>query len=122
MATNLPASTISDSAEPTKYFFDQYGDVPLTFPANDVDSTVSFFKGKGFADDAAVSTALVILKQARSDGISVFVVLDTLKGFNQLELSSVVAEILNNDRRPISVLGYRARNISKNEIERNVFA
>lgn len=122
MATNLPASSNTDSSETTKYFFDQYGEIPLTFPSNDVESAVSFFKGKGFGEEAAISTALVILKQARIDGISVFAVLDTLTGLTQLELSSVVAEILNNDRRPISVLGYRARNITKDEIERNVFA
>lgn len=122
MATNLPESSITDSSATTKYFFDQYGEIPLTFPSNDVDSSVSFFKSRGFAEEAAISTALVILKQARIDGVSVFAVLDTLKGLTQLELSSVVAEILNNNRRPISILGYRARNITKNEIERNVFA
>lgn len=121
MATNLPARNINDSAAGTKLYFDSYGQEPLEFAANDVTLTVSFFKRAGFDDDAAQVTSMVLLKQAKLDGTPVYDILDTLKGFNQLQLSQLVGEILNNNRVPTSTLGFRVSNVSVNQ-SRNIVA
>jgi hypothetical protein len=118
--SNLPVTPTTDSADATKVFFDQYGVQPLEFAANEVDSAIAFFKGKGFGETASRTTAVTILKQAKSENLSVFKLLDTLAGLDALTLSSLVAEILNNNRKSISVLGYRVTNVYKNDAVRNV--
>lgn len=118
--SNLPVTPTTDSADATKVFFDQYGIQPLEFAANEVDSAIAFFKGKGFGETASRTTAVTILKQAKSENLSVFKLLDTLAGLDALTLSSLVAEILNNNRKSISVLGYRVTNVYKNDAVRNV--
>lgn len=123
MATNLPIPSsdklTQDSAEPTKLFFDTYGQVPLEFNASEVDATVSFFKSKGFDDDAANITAATLLKQAKLDGTPIFQILDTLTGFDNLDLSSLVGEVLNNNRMSSSTLGFRTNPVIPNQI-RNI--
>jgi hypothetical protein len=118
--SNLPVTPTTDSADATKVFFDQYGIQPLEFAANEVDSAIAFFTGKGFGETASRTTAVTILKQAKSENLSVFKLLDTLAGLDALRLSSLVAEILNNNRKSISVLGYRVTNVYKNDAVRNV--
>jgi hypothetical protein len=122
MTTNLPKVDVSDSAEPTKLFFDTYGIAPLEFRAVDVDSTITFFKSRGFTDDAAISTASVLLKQAKLDNMAINKLLDTLKGFDDLQISSLVGEIMNNNRLATSTLGYRSEPKKSNSISRNVLA
>lgn len=120
MATNLPSVEIQDSAEATKLFFDQYGIEPLEFSANEVSAAIGFFESKGFNSETAASTASAVLKQAKLDAVPVFKLIDTLKTFNGLQLSALVSEILNNNRRSTSTLGYRQATISKTEILRNI--
>jgi|SRR5210317_1085465 hypothetical protein len=105
--TNLPSREIQDSAARTKLFFDSYGKEPLEFNANDVDATVGFFTKKGFDEQPALVAATTLLKQAKLENIPVFQILDTIGEFDQLELSGLVGEILNNNRPATSTLGYR---------------
>lgn len=120
MATNLPSSTTTDSSDLTKLFFDSYGQQPLEFLSTDVDSTISFFETKGFDKDAATITAITVLKQAKLDVMPVYQIIDTLKGFNSLQLSSLVGEILNNNRPSTSTLGFRVADGSKFSQSRNI--
>ena len=119
--TNLPAKKIEDSAAGTKLFFDTYGEAPLEFNANEVDACVTFFKAKGFGDDAALVVSSVLLRQAKIDGSPIFSILDTLKDFTGLQLSALVSEILNNNRIPTSTLGYKSA-ILQTDITRNISA
>jgi len=119
--TNLPARIIQDSAAGTKLFFDNYGQAPLEFNANDVNSTVAFFRGKGFELDAAQTVATVLLKQAKLDDTPIFKILDSLTGFDSLGLSQIVGEILNNNRTPTSTLGFRTSDVKTTQI-RNIAA
>ena len=48
-----------------------------------------------------------LLNQAKADGVNVFQLIDTLKTLDNVQLSQVVAEILNAYREKISMLGYR---------------
>lgn len=120
--TNLPQSTIEDSAAATRLFFDTYGKLPLEFAANEVEACIAFFEGKGFDKSASIIIAAAILKQAKLDEIPIFKILDTLKGFETVELSTLVAEILNNNRPPTSILGFRLKSVSKESQTRNIAA
>ena len=121
MATNLPAQIIEDSAAATKLYFENYGETALEFPSNDVTAAISFFQHAGFDIDAASTSASVILRQAKIDGTPIFEILDTLKSFPGVSLSQIVAEILNNNRVPTSILGYRTDAVKPNQI-RNIAA
>lgn len=88
-------------------FFDKYFTEKLSFPSNEVDAVVAFFEKRGFEKEAAISTGAILMQQAKIDGIKVFVLLDTLKGFDEIKLSAVVAEVLNYNRLNTSVLGFR---------------
>lgn len=119
---SLPTSAKQDSASGTKLFFDQYGQQPLEFSANEVTAAIAFFQSRGFDDDAATLTAQVLLKQAKIDGTPVFKIIDTLKTFNGVQISAIVAEILNNNRNSTSTLGYKADVFEKQNQTRNIFA
>lgn len=122
MATNLPEKNIPDSAASTKLFFDAYGRPSNEYAANDVSATVAFFESKGFDRDAAITVSSVILEQAKADRIPVYSILESVKGFDALELNALVTEILNNNRSRTSTLGFRAESVDKSEIIRNIAA
>lgn len=122
LRTNLPIPEAADSAENTKVFFETYGVPEIEFNAVDVDSAVAFFTSRGFAQDAALITASVILRQAKVDEVPVRQLLDTLKTFEGIQLSALIAEILNNNRTPISTLGFRQRSAKPDQISRNIAA
>jgi hypothetical protein len=121
MSTNLPIQQLEDSAAGTKLYFDTYGEQPLEFPANDVAVTIAFFKSAGFAEDAALVTAMTVLRQAKLDEIPVYQILDTLKKFESIELGQLVGEILNNNRVATSTLGFRVKDVIPNQ-SRNIAA
>lgn len=121
MATNLPARSIEDSALQTKIFFDTYGIQPLEFNAVEVDATLAFFTKRGFKEDSAQSITLSLLKQAKLEAINVFSILDNLSTLNDLQISALVSEILNNNRPSTSTLGYR-QTIDTVSKQRNVIA
>lgn len=117
---NLPPIEKVDSAAGTKLFFDTYGVRPLEISANDINSTVGFFTSKGFEDDAAIVTATIIIRQAKIDGVPVFTIIDSLKDLNGLQLSAVVAQILNKYRPTTSSLGFKSTTVVKENINRNI--
>jgi len=118
--TNLPYTVPNDSAAGTKLYFDQYGQVPLEFAGSEVDAVIGFFKSKGFGDQAAQTTGMVLLKQAKIDNMQVFKLLDTLKNFEGLQLSTLVGEILNNNRSNSSTLGFKVVSVDKYNQTRNI--
>lgn len=117
--TNLPSFVKEDSAAATKLFFDRYGQTPLEFNAIDVDAAVAFFTGRGFDEDAALVVSTVILKQAKLDQIPVSEILESMAGFQDLQVSQLVGEILNNNRVPTSTLGFRTTPVISNQL-RNI--
>lgn len=121
MATNLPPKQFNDSAAGTKLFFDSYGTEPLQFPATDVNAATSFFRNFGFDEDASLVTATTLLKQAKLEGISIFELLDGLKNLESIQISSLVGEILNNNRVPTSTLGFKTEVLQTSKL-RNISA
>jgi hypothetical protein len=105
--TNLPTATTGDSSELVRQFFDKFYQTTVSFPAAQIDATVAFFLKRGFDDDSARSTAIVLLNQARIDNVEIFQILDTMKGLTDVQMSQVVAQILNAYRESTSLLGIR---------------
>lgn len=121
MATsNLPLEQNSDSAGSVKLFFNNYFNEAISFPAGEIDAVVGFFKKRGFDDLASNSTSIILLQQAKLDGVEIFKLLDTLKGFTEIQLSAVVAEVLNYNRQKNSTLGYRQQDTSDLFEKRNI--
>lgn len=117
--TSLPKQPKTSEGQTTE-FFDKYYTKKLSFPSNEVDAVIGFFKKRGFDEVSAISTGTVILQQAKLDGVKVFELLDTLKGFDEVQLSAVVTEILNYNRDSTSSLGIkRTESVDKLE-KRNI--
>ena len=95
------------SQEATTKFFDNYYNKEISYNASEVDAVISYFLKRGFDKIAAINTASILLQQADIDGITVFQLIDTLKGVNDVQLSNIVAQILNLNRSKVSTLGYR---------------
>lgn len=118
--SNLPKQPSDDSASEVKEFFDQYLVRNISYPSNQVDAVIGFFEGKGFDKTAAISTATILLQQAKIDQVNVFELIDTLKGLTQVQLSEIVATVLNYNRQKISTLGFRITNPQEKFERRNI--
>jgi hypothetical protein len=120
--SSLPSSqtTAVDSSTAVKTFFDSYFLKQISFAANEIDAVVGFFQKRGFDQDAAQSTAISILTQAKFENVKPFVVIDTLKGLTDVQLSRVVTEVLNTKREATSALGYSIPFSANNFEARNI--
>lgn len=121
--TNLPPQkeTKDDSAATIKVF-DTYSVAPLNVDATTYDAMTGFFTSRGWGEDAAQSTAYIILKQALLDGYNPFELLETLKGLNDTEISSLINEIVNYNRYKTSSLGTASAFQPSEEVVRNILA
>ena len=120
--SSLPSSqtTAVDSSTAVKTFFDSYILQQISFASNEIDAVVGFFQKRGFDQDAAQSTAISILTQAKFENIKPFAVIDTLKGLTDVQLSRVVTEVLNTKREATSALGYSIPFTANNFESRNI--
>tara|TARA_B100000282_G_scaffold269593_1_gene223096 strand:+ start:767 stop:1177 length:411 start_codon:yes stop_codon:yes gene_type:complete len=105
--TSSTSSSGLTSDQKVNKVFDQYFTSSQNFPSNEVDAVVGFFENRGFEKVAAVSTATTLLSQARLDNVKVFELLDTLKGLESVQLSAVVAQVINYNRPSTSTIGFR---------------
>jgi hypothetical protein len=117
---NLLSKPITDSARATQLFFSRYGQAGKEFKPDDVSSTIAFFQNRGFEDDAAILTALNVLKSAKQSRRPIFELLDTLTGLDGVQLSVIVSRILNQNRLPISSLGFRLNVNTTESVSRNI--
>lgn len=108
-----------DSGEEVKEFYNKYFTEKISFSANKVDSVVGFFTKRGFDESSAIAVSSILLEQAKIDDVDVFTLLDTLNGLEDIQISAVVAEILNYNRSKSSVLGFKVEKTDKTEL-RNI--
>lgn len=116
MASNLPPQ----SPDGVKQFFDNLFQDQITFPAAEIDASVGFFVKRGFDQISASSTAIVLLTQARADNVPVFELIDKLKGLTDVQLTQVIAQVLNANRESTSLLGYRVAAVVNTFEARNI--
>lgn len=107
---NVPQKKFTSSDDSVREFFDNYYSARLEFSANEVDAVITYFEKRGFEKTAAYSIATILMKQAKIDQLPVFKLLDSLKGFTEVQLSTLVTEILNYNRSKTSTLGFRLEN------------
>ena len=116
--SNLPIEFTKD--QKVRKFFNDANKPTLTFATNDVDEMVGYFQSRGFSKQSSISTATVLLTQAKIDEVSAFELIDTLKGINDVQLSGIVTEILNANRSKISSLGYKDTSSTNQTEKRNI--
>jgi hypothetical protein len=119
MTTNLP-SLSHPSSKNVKTFFDNYFTKTVSFPAEQIDAVVGFFVKRGFNDISANSIAITLLTQARKENVNVFALIDSLKGLTDIQLSQVIAQVLNSSREKTSLLGYRIKPVNDTYESRNI--
>jgi hypothetical protein len=107
MSNTTSDSTNSSSKDITTDFFNTFYNIEINFNASEIDSIVGYFLKRGFEKTAAINTASVLLQQAKIDDLNVQELIDTLKGVTDVQLSLIVAQILNINRKKTSVLGFR---------------
>jgi hypothetical protein len=119
--SNLPQEKPQNySDRDVREFFDRYFSKTISFPANQIDAVIGFFENRGFDKTAAISTSIVLLEQAKIDNINAFKLIDTLKGLSDIELSNVVAQVLNYNRPRSSSLGFKKSNQQSTFEQRNI--
>ncbi len=117
MIHNLPPPAATTD---TREFFDKFFVHQISFPSNQIDAVVGFFLKRNFDVDSARSVSIVLLNQARTDNINVFQLIDTLKTLSDVQLSQVVAQVINAYREKISLLGYRIAPLADTYESRNI--
>ena len=97
--------------ELTTEYFNNFYSSQINFNPSELDAVIGYFLKRGFEKTAAINTASVLLQQAVIDELNVQELLDTLKGVTEVQLSLIVAQILNFNREKTSVLGFRDEEI-----------
>jgi hypothetical protein len=113
---NLEMESVSTRTQ----LFNRQENSQIPYKASEVDSVVGYFLKRGFERVAAINTALILLQNAGQDKIPVHELLDTLKGIDDVQLSQIVAKILNSNRSASSQIGYKFENKVERFDERNI--
>lgn len=115
--TNLP---MSGQGKSSSFSYNNLYTPPLEIDTGTLDAMKGLFTSRGFDNDSAESISIIIIKQARLDNYNPMQIMDTLKGLNNVEISALVAEIVNYNRLKTSVLGYARGLIPNEEVARNI--
>ena len=100
------------STEPTTEYYKNFFETDISYNPEEIDATIGYFLKRGFDKVAAINTASVILQQAKIDNLNVQALLDTLKGVTDVQLSVIVAQILNLNRSKTSALGFKDQKLN----------
>ena len=117
---NLPLPQPTGSQLDVRQFFDKFFQNQVSFPSNQIDAVIGFFLKREFDVESARSISIVLLNQARIDNVNVFELLDTLKTLTDVQLSQIVAQVLNVYREKVSLLGYRVAPLEDTYESRNI--
>ena len=107
MSRTVSDSTNNNNLELTPEYFNNFYNLEISYNPSEVDAVIGYFLKRGFEKTAAINTASVLLQQAKIDNLNVQKLIDTLKGVTDVQLSLIVAQILNFNRSKTSVLGFR---------------
>ena len=94
------------STDPTPEYYKNFYETDIAYNPEEIDATIGYFLKRGFDKVAAINTASVILQQAKIDKLNVQQLLDTLSGVTDVQLSVIVAQILNINRSKTSAIGF----------------
>lgn len=119
MNGNLPVDTNSGAIE-VRQFFNNYFTEEIVFPSNQIDAVLGFFIKRGFDEQSARSTGIILLNQAKIDDVNIFELLDKLKTLTDIQLGAIVSQVLNLKRVQTSVLGYKTSTKDESFESRNI--
>lgn len=102
--------------------FDNFYTAPVEIDSTVLAAMKGYFTNRNFGEVAAESIAVTIITQAKQDGYNPMKILDTLRGLSDVELSGLVAEILNYNRFKTSSLGVAQEFRVNPEVARNIIA
>jgi len=118
MNKSVSDSNTNNKTDITTEFFNNFYDIEISYNPSEVDAVIGYFLKRGFEKVSAVNTASVLLQQAKIDNLNVQELIDTLKGVTDVQLSLIVAQILNLNRSKTSVLGFRDINSNQELFDR----
>ncbi len=101
---NLPVKASNNSLG-QQAFINFYTN-PLEVNASTLDAITGFFISKGFEETAALSIASLLIAQGKKDNINPVSFLDILKGYDSIQLNSLISEVINYNRYKTSYLGF----------------
>ena len=113
MTKSVSDNPVNAPTEITTEYFNNFYNLEISYNPSEVDAVIGYFLKRGFDKTAAINTASVLLQQAKIDDLNVQQLLDTLKGVTDVQLSLIVAQILNFNREKTSVLGFRDENVQQ---------
>lgn len=119
--SNLP-NTNSASTNGTVRAYDAFYNQPFEIDSGTLSAVTGFFGSRGFDAVSSENIAIIIIKQAITDKYNPLEILDTLKGLDSVQISSLVSEILNYNRVKTSFLGYSLAFTPHEETVRNIQA
>lgn len=116
--TNLP-SKIQNNNVGQRAFVNFYVD-PIEIDAATLNAITGFFTSRGFEPAAAASFASVLIAQSKKENLNPLNLLDTLKGYENVQLNSLIAEVVNFNRFKTSFLGFGPIFTSNSNVTRNI--
>ena len=102
--TNLPSKT-QNNAGGQQAFINFFTD-PIEIDAATLNAMTGFFTARGFEVTSANGFASVLIAQAKKENLNPLNLLDTLKGYDNVQLNSLIAEVVNFNRFKTSFLGF----------------
>lgn len=116
--TNLP-SKIQNNSFGQRAFINFFVD-PIEIDASTLNAMTGFFTARGFEITAATSFASVLIAQAKKENLNPLNLLDTLKGYENVQLNSLIAEVVNYNRFKSSFLGFGPIFTPNSSVTRNI--
>ena len=119
--TNIPYTNIK-SNDSTVQAFNNYYAYPIELHSGTLNALTGFFTSRGFGDMSAQSISVIIMTQAKVDKLNPLAILDTLTGYESVQISAFVSTLLNFNRYKTSFLGVSLKFSPKNVVARNIIA
>jgi hypothetical protein len=123
MYNNLPKpSPSASSSDQTINQFSSYNDKPVELNQTTQTAMIGFLESRNFSRDSAEVIALTILTQAKRENYNPMALIETMKTLNDIEMSTIVAEVLNFNRFKTSMLGSVQNVAPVDNVRRNIAA
>jgi hypothetical protein len=116
--TNIPPQKTSGTSG-QKAFVNFFTD-SIEVDATVLDAMTGFFTGKGFNKVAASSFSSMLIAQAKKDNSNPLQLLDVLKGYDSVQINSLMAEVINYNRFKTSYLGFGPIFSPNPQVTRNI--
>ena len=123
MYNNLPKPSIAaSSSDQTLNQFSSYNDKPVELDQTTQSAMIGFLESRNFSRDSAEVISLTILTQTKRENYNPMALIETMKTLNDVEMSTIVAEVLNFNRFKTSMLGSVQNVAPVDNVRRNIAA